>query len=66
MNKNENDLRKERETDAKVGVVKDAHRIANGDVKGTLRDSIDEMKADFHAIDDKIADAIDGDGRSRR
>jgi hypothetical protein len=65
MQKNENDLRRERETDAKVGVVKDARRIADGDVKGTLRDSWDEMKADFDAIDDKVADAIDDDRGNR-
>ena len=55
------DLRREKETDQKVGVVKDAKRIAKGDVAGTLRDDVDELKADFKAADDKVEKAFDGD-----
>ena len=55
------DLRDEERDDQKVGVVKDAKRIANGDVAGTLRDSIDEMKSDFRAADDKVERAFDDD-----
>ena len=55
------DLQRERETDQKVGVVKDAKRIAHGDISGTLHDDIEEMKADFNAIDDKVEKATRGD-----
>ena len=61
MDVDRNDLRREEETDRKVGVVKDAKRIANGDVSGTLRDDIDELKADFHAADDKVERAVGSD-----
>ena len=57
--KDREDLAREEATDAKVGVVKDIKRIANGDIAGTLRDDIDEMKADFKAVDDKVEDAVD-------
>jgi hypothetical protein len=55
------DLRREEATDRKVGVAKDAERIAKGDVKGTLVDDIDEMKADLKAIDDKVERAFGSD-----
>ena len=55
------DLRREKETDQKVGVVKDAKRIAKGDVAGTLRDDVDELKADVKAADDKVEKAFGGD-----
>ena len=57
------DLARERETDAKVGVVKDIKRVADGDVAGTLRDDVEEMKADFKAADDKVEKALDDDDR---
>ena len=59
--KDRKDLAEEERTDQKVGVKKDINRIANGDVSGTLRDDLEEMKADFKAADDKIEDALDGD-----
>ena len=55
------DLRDEELDDQKVGVKKDLHRIANGDVSGTLRDSIDEIKSDLRAADDKVERAFDDD-----
>jgi hypothetical protein len=60
---NDNDIRREEETDKKVGVGKDLHRIANGDVAGTLRDDIEELKADIKAADDKAEKAVKGDKR---
>jgi hypothetical protein len=63
---NDNDIRREEETDKKVGVAKDLHRIANGDVAGTLRDDIDEMKADIKAVDDKIEKPFSKDDRDDR
>jgi hypothetical protein len=60
------DLRREKETDQKVGVVKDAKRIAKGDVAGTLRDDLDEMKADIKAVDDKIEKPFSKDDRDDR
>ena len=57
------DLRDEERDDQKVGVVKDAKRIADGDVAGTLRDSIDEIKSDFRAVDDKVERAVDDNRR---
>jgi hypothetical protein len=57
------DLRDEERDDQKVGVVKDAKRIADGDIAGTLRDSIDEIKSDFRAADDKVERAVDDDRR---
>jgi hypothetical protein len=64
--KDQKDLREEELTDQKVGIKKDLNRIANGDIAGTLRDDIDELKADFKAADDKIEDAVDGDDRTDR
>jgi hypothetical protein len=64
--KDHKDLRDEELTDQKVGIKKDLNRIADGDVSGTLRDSIDEIKADFKAADDKVEDAVDGDDRDNR
>ena len=55
------DLKREEETDAKVGVVKDAKRVADGDIKGVIKDDIEEMKADYHAADDKIEEATGSD-----
>jgi hypothetical protein len=55
------DLEHEERMDEKVGVVKDIKRIANGDLAGTLRDDIEEMKSDFNAADDKIEQAVDSD-----
>ena len=55
------DLEREKETDRKVGIVKDAKRIAKGDVAGTLRDDVDELKADVKAADDKIEKAFHDD-----
>ena len=55
-----NDLAREEETDQKVGVVKDIKRVARGDIAGTLRDDIDELKADFKAADDKVESAVEG------
>lgn len=48
------DLRREEETDAKVGVVKDAKRVAQGDIAGVIHDDMEEMKADVNAVDDKV------------
>lgn len=59
--KDRKDLLNEELTDQKVGVGKDLNRIGNGDVAGTLRDDIEELKADFKAADDKVEDAVDGD-----
>ena len=59
------DLRDEERDDQKVGVVKDAKRIADGDIAGTLRDSVDEIKSDFRAVDDKVERAVDGDDDRR-
>ena len=55
------DLRREEETDKKVGVVKDLKRVAHGDIKGTIRDDIDELEADVKAVDDKAEKAFGGD-----
>lgn len=55
------DLQREEETDQKVGVVKDAKRIADGDISGTIRDDIEELKADIKAADDKIEQAVGSD-----
>ena len=55
------DLRDEELDDQKVGVKKDLHRMANGDVSGTLRDSVDEIKSDLRAADDKVERAFDND-----
>ena len=60
------DLRREKETDQKVGVVKDAKRMAKGDVAGTLRDDVDEMKADVKALDDQIEKPFSKDDRGNR
>lgn len=55
------DLRREEETDRKVGVLKDAKRVAEGDIKGVIRDDVEEMKADFDAVDDKVEKALGTD-----
>ena len=59
--KDENDLAREEETDAKVGVVKDIKRVMDGDIKGVLHDDIEELKADINAIDDKAEELMEGD-----
>ena len=61
-----NDLRKERQTDEKVGVAKDIKRISRGDVSGTLKDDYEEMKADVKAVDDKVEKAFKSDDRDDR
>ena len=55
------DIRREEEMDRKVSVSKDVRRIANGDVAGTLRDDIEELKSDFKSADDKAERALGGD-----
>ena len=60
---NNEDIRREEETDRKVSVKKDLNRVAHGDVKGVLHDDMEELKADIKSVDDKTEKAFDRDDR---